>query len=115
MGIVWEAYHKGVPLLGVPRISFDKKVSYLDASWVRCCQIKIPTKKIKHPLDPKKPMEKMKEPWLPMDSFNNFNISKSILFGCMYPCLVTRSGVLRLLGIGISFSNHSSGGLRITK
>ena len=23
MGIVWEAYHKGVPLLGVPRISLD--------------------------------------------------------------------------------------------
>ena len=23
MGIVWEAYHKGVPLLGVPGISLD--------------------------------------------------------------------------------------------
>ena len=23
MGIVWEAYHRGVPLLGVPRISLD--------------------------------------------------------------------------------------------
>ena len=23
MGIVWEAYHKGVPLLGVPRISLE--------------------------------------------------------------------------------------------
>ena len=23
MGIVWEAYHKGVPLLGVPRITLD--------------------------------------------------------------------------------------------
>ena len=23
MGIVWEAYHKGVPLLGVPRVSLD--------------------------------------------------------------------------------------------
>ena len=26
MGIVWEAYHKGVPLLGVPRISLDCKL-----------------------------------------------------------------------------------------
>ncbi len=24
MGIVWEAYHKGVPLLGVPGITLDK-------------------------------------------------------------------------------------------
>ena len=23
MGIVWEAYHKGVPLLGVPGITLD--------------------------------------------------------------------------------------------
>ena len=23
MGIVWEAYHKGVPLLGVPEITLD--------------------------------------------------------------------------------------------
>ena len=23
MGMVWEAYHKGVPLLGVPEISLD--------------------------------------------------------------------------------------------
>ena len=25
MGIVWEAYHKGVPLLGVPGITLDKE------------------------------------------------------------------------------------------
>ena len=25
MGIVWEAYHKGVPLLGVPGITLDPK------------------------------------------------------------------------------------------
>ena len=24
MGIVWEAYHKGVPLLGVPGITLDE-------------------------------------------------------------------------------------------
>ena len=24
MGIVWEAYHKGVPLLGVPGITLDQ-------------------------------------------------------------------------------------------
>ena len=24
MGIVWEAYHKGVPLLGVPGITLEK-------------------------------------------------------------------------------------------
>ena len=26
MGIVWEAYHKGVPLLGVPGITIEKEV-----------------------------------------------------------------------------------------
>ena len=26
MGIVWEAYHKGVPLLGVPGITLDWKL-----------------------------------------------------------------------------------------
>ena len=25
MGIVWEAYHKGVPLLGVPGITLDSE------------------------------------------------------------------------------------------
>jgi len=25
MGIVWEAYHKGVPLLGVPGITLDPR------------------------------------------------------------------------------------------
>ena len=29
MGIVWEAYHKGVPLLGVPGISLDGMFTYI--------------------------------------------------------------------------------------
>ena len=29
MGMVWEAYHKGVPLLGVPGITLDSLVVYL--------------------------------------------------------------------------------------
>ena len=28
MGIVWEAYHKGVPLLGVPGITLDMRGSH---------------------------------------------------------------------------------------
>ena len=27
MGMVWEAYHKGVPLLGVPGITLDLRTS----------------------------------------------------------------------------------------
>ena len=30
MGIVWDAYHKGVPLLGVPGINLDCRVTTLD-------------------------------------------------------------------------------------
>ena len=35
MGIVWEAYHKGVPLLGVPGITLDKFVGAMnhESSW----------------------------------------------------------------------------------
>ena len=29
MGIVWEACHKGVPLLGVPEIPIDLGMKYL--------------------------------------------------------------------------------------
>ena len=32
MGIVWEAYHKGVPLLGVPGITLDCIISFVIVS-----------------------------------------------------------------------------------
>ena len=32
MGIVWEAYHKGVPLLGVPGITVDFSFAGLHSS-----------------------------------------------------------------------------------
>ena len=32
MGIVWEAYHKGVPLLGVPGITIEKEVPEVTSS-----------------------------------------------------------------------------------
>ena len=50
MGIVWEAYHKGVPLLGVPGITLDRFLCWhLAAStWYRrirqdfgCWQVRI--------------------------------------------------------------------------
>ncbi len=30
MGIVWEAYHKGVPLLGVPGITLDVNTAHYE-------------------------------------------------------------------------------------
>ena len=32
MGMVWEAYHKGVPLLGVPGITLEKGLSSISQS-----------------------------------------------------------------------------------
>ena len=39
MGMVWESYHKGVPLLGVPEITLDKwgvdqSYLYILTGWV---------------------------------------------------------------------------------
>ena len=35
MGMVWESYHKGVPLLGVPEITLDKwEVDQSYLKWV---------------------------------------------------------------------------------
>ena len=35
MGVVWEAYHKGFPLLGVPGITLDKDIQY-QYLWTYC-------------------------------------------------------------------------------
>ena len=34
VGIVWEAYHKGVPLLGVPENPIDVKIHQLSVDFV---------------------------------------------------------------------------------
>ena len=31
MGMVWEAYHKGVPVLGVPGITLDSENGFVEA------------------------------------------------------------------------------------
>ena len=47
MGIVWEAYHKGVPLLGVPENPIDLILWYLDLQdlgAVKLVRIELPAK-----------------------------------------------------------------------